>query len=232
MAALASIPRREHFLPAVLRSLRGQVDRLCVYLNGYGAVPASVLELADEHVLSPTNGGAERKLHWAAEWDGIYLSCDDDFGYVDGYVATMISAVERWRSAAFITAHGRAYRGCPRSVHDIVPGSRGVVHHRVRTGGWVNHGGTGVMAWDARQIHLPREWPERNMADMQLAVWAQLERVPMWMIPHRAHWLTSLATMDPKGIFRSSQAEGHRRRNELLQRHGRERGWELFTASA
>jgi hypothetical protein len=88
------------------------------------------------------------------------------------------------------------------------------------------------MAWDARKIRVPRDWQHRNMADLQLAVWAQRERVPMWLVPHRANWLRSFATMDPRGIFRTSQREGHRRRNALLRQHGEEHGWRLFDIEA
>jgi len=82
-----------------------------------------------------------------------------------------------------------------------------------------------VMAWDARRVRIPSEWPERNVADMQLALWAQRNAVPIWLIPHRARWLESFATLDPNGIFRTSQAEGHGRRNALL----RQTDWRLFT---
>lgn len=228
LAALASIPARAGFLPKVLESLRPQVDRLHVYLNGYTAVPECVRRLADEHVLSPVNQGAERKLHWADAHDGIYLSCDDDFVYPGEYVRTMVDAVLRWGGRAIVTAHGRTYRAYPRSVFDIDPKSLGIIHKRVDRGRFVNHGGTGVMAWDASRLKLPTTFPERNILDMQVAVWAQQSKVPIWLIPHKAHWLGALAPMDPKGIFRSSQREGHSRRNRMLREHSVSAGgWKL-----
>lgn len=225
LAALAAIPERAGFLPQVLRSLRPHVDRLCVYLNGWTEAPKSVHDMADDFVVDPENGGAERKLWWAQDWDGHYCSVDDDFVYPPNYVATMVEAVERWRGLAFVTAHGRQYVDQPRNVHQVVPGSVGIVHRNVHQGGWVNHGGTGVMAWDAAQIQVPRDWPESNMVDMQLACWAQDHRIPMWLVSHPAHWLEPLAMLDPRGIFRASQAEGHRRRNLLLQSRDR---WSVY----
>lgn len=231
LAALATIPSRAQFLRPVLESLRTQVDRLHVYLNGHDHVPKVVEELADEHVLDGQNRGAEKKFHWTDRWDGIYLTCDDDFRYVGqpAYVETMVAAVERFDGRAIVTAHGRVYQGNPKNVHAHAPGTRGIIHHPVKQSCFVNHGGTGVMAFDTRVVRPPATFPEQNMADMQLAVWAQLERVAMWLVKHKARWLDSLATLDPNGLFRRSQAENHERRNRVLRAHGAKHGWTLYT---
>lgn len=228
LAALAAIPGRAKFLPRVLSSLRNQVDVLCVYLNGWDSVPRCVTDLADQHVVDRENRGAERKLHWAQSHSGIYLSCDDDFAYPPDYVATMRSAVERWQGRAIITAHGRTYSGTAKNFLDTVRGSVGTVYSTVPTGRWVNHGGTGVMGWDTRVVHMPSEWPERNLADMQVALWAQQNCIPIWLIPHRAQWLHALAVSDPNGLFRRSQTDRHRRRTQALHRTV----WRLFQVAA
>jgi hypothetical protein len=232
LAALASVPHRAHLLPKVLQSLRPQVDKLCIYLNGYTKVPKCVLDFTDAYILDPVLGGAERKLfNWSSShggirgFSGIRLSCDDDLCVCPGYAATMCAAVAHWHGRAIITAHGRTYQGKPRDWHAIVPGSLGIIHNQVQTGAWVNHGGSGVMAWDTRQIRIPDKWPQRNLVDMQIAVWAQQNQIPIWLIPHKAKWLESLAYLDPKGIFKSSQVEGHRRRTELV----RSLTWKLHT---
>lgn len=228
LAALASVARRAHLLPRVVASLRPHVDILAVYLNGYGSVPDCVKRSADLHVLDPVNGGAEKKLHWAEQHEGIYLSCDDDFSYPEDYVPTMVRAVERWRGRAIVTAHGRVFTGRPHEFNQSVRSKLGIVHYEVKEGRWVNHGGTGVMAWDASAVKVPATWPERNIADMQVSLWAQRNKVPIWLVPHKRRWLDSFATLDPNGIFRSSQAEGHRRRNTLLQ----QTEWNLHTIDA
>jgi hypothetical protein len=210
-----------------LASLRPQVDELRVYLNGFDEVPRCVAEMADAFVVSPENGGAERKLHWAGDWDGVYLSCDDDFVYPEDYARTLLEAIQQWGGRAIVTAHGREYPREPTNVGDFLPQSLGIVHQRVKFGHWINHGGTGAMGWDARVVRVPTEWPERNMADMQVAIWAQGAGVPLWLIPHRANWIRSLAAVDPNGIFRTSQADGHRRRNSVLRRHAQQNGWKL-----
>jgi hypothetical protein len=228
LAALASIPSRAHLLPRVLESLRPQVDRLHVYLNGYDSVPESVGEFADNYVLDPTNKGAERKLHWSSSHTGVYLSCDDDFCYLRGYVATMLDAVARWDGRAIVSAHGRTYLGQPAGWHNVAPKSIGNIHKDVPSGRWINHGGSGVMAWDTRIVPVPSEFPESNLVDAQIATWAQRARVPMWLVPHPARWLHALAYLDAKGIFKQSQRDGHKRRSEIIRRHGVEHGWQLY----
>jgi hypothetical protein len=226
LAALASVPHRAHLLPRVLRSLRRQVDWLCVYLNESTDAPSCVKELADYYICDPVNSGAEAKLAWANHpsqphpervGDGFfYLSCDDDFVYPANYAETMRAAVEQWRGQAIVTAHGRTYVGRARGFFEVVPGSLGTIHRRVESGRWVNHAGSGVMAWDTRRVHIPSTWPERNATDAQVSVWAQKNRVPIWLVPHPAKWLNSLASSDPRGIFRTSQRDKHRTRNALI----------------
>jgi hypothetical protein len=133
----------------------------------------------------------------------------------------MREAVEMWDGRAIVSAHGRVYGPRARRVNDAEPGSIGVFTHRCGAR-WVNHAGTGVMAWDARRIRVPAEWPEKNAADMQLAIWAQLHEVPIWRVGHASGWLRGLGMMDPHGLYQRSQREGHMRRNEMLARHSRE----------
>ena len=230
LAAMAAQARRADMLPRVLASLRPQVQRLCVYLNGWDHVPDCVRELADEHVLSATNDGAEKKLHWAADWRGLHCSVDDDIIYPTNYVEVMRAAVEQWDGRAIVAAHGRAYEGHPRSVHQILPASLGHYDRNVRLGRFINHAGTGVMAWDAARVRVPATFPQRNMVDMQLAVWAQQTKTPMWLVPHEAHWFKPLAMLDPKGIFSSSQRERHARRAALLREQARRAPWQVFEA--
>lgn len=231
LAALATIPTRARFLRCVLGSLRPQVDRLFVYLNGHTEVPDAVRELADEWILDEKNGGAEKKLHWASTFDeGHYFSADDDIVYPKDYVARMSAAIDRWDGRAIVSAHGRVYR--PGATHADAVSNIGIFHKRVEGDCWVNHCGSGVMAWDARVVRMPSEWPLRNIVDMQVALWAQREGVPMWRIGHATNWIGGLAIVDPDGIFKTSQRDGnHRRRSELVAAHSKERGWSVHQVS-
>ena len=201
------------------------MDRIAVYLNGYQSAPACVLELADVHVLDPKNSGAERKFWWAEQHDGIYLSCDDDIRYPADYVATMCA--ELAEHPGIVSAHGRIYLGRPVDVNDVEGGSIGIFHKRVDYSRAINHGGTGVMAWDASATHVPSMWDHENISDMQIAIWAQLHGVPMWLVAHQAHWLESPTILDRGTIWNLSQVDAHRPRNKLLRQHGIEHGWRM-----
>lgn len=217
LAAMASIPSREQFLPQVLASLRPQVDRLCIYLNGYSEVPACVRELTDEHVLDAHKGGDERKFHWSDKHDGIALTCDDDILYPSDYVERMTAAVAEWGGRLLVTAHGRTYVGKPRNVHDVFPGSIGHCTGAVHQSRFCNEGGTGVLAWDARVLRVPRTWPKPNNTDIQISIWAQQQGIPMWLVAHPANWIKAFPVTD--GIFEKSSAEGHATRNAILRTH-------------
>jgi len=204
------------------------VDLLHVYLNGYDDVPGAVRELADAWVLDSENAGAERKFWWASKHEGIYCSCDDDIVYPPDYVTRLTQELRARAGRGLVTGHGRIYRERAREAHDVQSASIGRFHRRVDNGRLVNHGGTGVMAWDAQATHVPTQWPERNLADMQVAVWAQQNRIPIWLMAHPANWYRPLALIDPHGIFRSSQAEGHRRRNAMIARQTKAGGWVVW----
>jgi hypothetical protein len=234
LAAIATLPERARLLSRALHSLRPQVDRLHVYLNGHEE-PPEYAHLADEVIRSSTNEGAERKLWWAEQWDGIYLSCDDDFIYPPDYVERMVAEVERWRGRAIVTAHGRTFHTATRRARrlgNILEGSRGGFWERT-SGRWINYAGTGVAAWDASKIKVPSAWPRRNMVDLQLALWAQRNRVPMWLQPHPPNTFVRLNEPGTFTIWGSSKAERHASRNALISEHdAKPPGWVLYACSS
>jgi hypothetical protein len=218
LVAVATTPDREALLPASLGSLRKQCDRLHVYLNGHADVPACVRELADVYAGGEENEGADKKFHWSREYDGIYLSCDDDFVYPPDYVARMTAGVERFGGRALVTAHGRTYPPHPTNVADQLRGRSATLTCRVPHGRWVNHAGTGVLAWDARVVQVPLEYPVLNMTDVQLSAWANREEIPIWVVPHNPGWLKPIPNRC-ESISKRSRMERHGTKNALLLQH-------------
>lgn len=218
LVAVATTAERALLLPHSLASLRGQCDLLHVYLNGHAEVPLCVLDWCDEHVRSATNDGADRKFHWAHQHDGVYLSCDDDFIYPPDYVARMVAGVERFGGRALVTAHGRTYPPRPKDAADQIPGGAATLTTHVARGRWVNHAGTGVLAWDARQIRVPLEYPVPNRSDVQLSAWANRHGIPVWTIPHSPGWLRPLRHTGGS-VSKDSRREGHATKNALLVAH-------------
>jgi hypothetical protein len=228
LVAVATTPERVDLLPKSLGSLRTQCDRLHVYLNGHVEVPLCVLELADTYVRSDVNGGADRKFHWAHEHDGIYLSCDDDFIYPPDYVARMAGCVMHFQGRAFATVHGRTYPPHPKNAGDQLLGRAASLSHRVLHGRWVNHAGTGVLAWDATKIKVPLGYPVINRTDVQLSAWANREGIPIWVVPHAPGWLRPIPN-GSSSIGQESRRELHATKNALLLSHPE---WKLHEIKA
>jgi hypothetical protein len=199
-AAVATHPDRVSLLPTVLESLRPQVDRLCVYLNGHDSIPESVTRLADNWVWAGENDGDIAKAHWASRCDGLYLTCDDDIRYSPDYVQIMRHEIDRWQGRALVTLHGRIIKDHPKlegvklapwAAKMITGGGPRFLQAQSwlfgacnDEGRWVNEGGTGLMGWDTSVLKVPSKW-ERSGLDTQLAIWAQEHKVPIWLAPHR-----------------------------------------------
>lgn len=213
LAAIAAQPGRP--LETVLRSLAPQVDEIAVYCNGFDDVPPCVTRYAARWTLSRRNCGAEQKLFWASQWDGLYLSCDDDLEYPPDYVATMRRAVEQWHGQALVTVHGRTFDG--RALwKDWVSAS--AWSDDLPAGRWVNYGGTGVMAFDTR-LGVPDQWPRRNCLDAQVALWAQQTRTPIWLMPHAGTWLRYLLEPEARTIYLADRERRFALRNAVLAQH-------------
>lgn len=219
LVAIATTAERAEILPRSLGSLRPQCDRLHVYLNGHAEVPACVVELADTFVHARENEGADRKFFWSHEHRGIYLSCDDDFSYPPDYVERLAQAVEQHGGRALVTAHGCIYPPRPRDIGDMSPAT---LQTRVPAGRWVNHAGTGALAWDARQIRVPLVFPIPNRSDVQLSAWANGEGYPIWCVAHGPGWLRPLPHSGPS-VTAESRSERHATINRVLA----SREWQL-----
>lgn len=227
LVAVATTPERVALLPRSLGSLRPQCDRLHVYLNGHAQVPECVRELADHFYQAPANEGADRKFAWAHEHDGVYLSCDDDFVYPADYVARMSGELARWSAELgaplFVTAHGRTYPPRPKDSADQI-GAPATLNAHCPHGRWVNHAGTGVLAWDASRLRVPLSYPVLNRTDVQLSAWANARGIPIWTVPHFAGWLKPIRH-NGGSVGLESRREGHASKNALLRAHPE---WKLF----
>ena len=127
-ASLASIPERERSLRQTVASLLPQIDRLGVYLNGYGSVPDFLHDPRIDVARSQEHGdrGDAGKMFWtdAGDFD-YYLACDDDIIYPPDYAERMVAAIEQYGRRALVGCHGALLRHNPEDYY----GSRGRVYH-------------------------------------------------------------------------------------------------------
>jgi hypothetical protein len=221
LAVLATLPGREAALARCLASLRPQVDQLRVICHDVTAPPECVTALADAWVCEPDTQGSAAKLRWAQEWDGLYLGCDDDLEYPATYVATMRRWVRRWKGKALVTCHGRILKPRTTGFADYVEAK---APQQGTHGMWLNYPGGCALAFDTR-LNVPASVPGKNLEEAHLAVWAQVNRVPIWLVPHPKGWFTYLLQgTDLPTIWAEEKGAKFANRNAVLTPHS-EQGW-------
>ena len=190
---IASFAEREWLLYQALRSLLPQVDRICVYLNGYPEIPEFVRNPKMEVASSDEHGerGDAGKFFWADRMDeGYFLTCDDDLIYAPGYVERIIEGIERYDRRAPVGLHGGIF-----AINARSPYQRMFSSCLARSMGdfYVHCLGTGVMGYHTSTWQLsPDFFRSPNMADIWLARHAQEVQQPLICIQHERNWVVDL----------------------------------------
>ena len=183
---LASIPERERSLERSVASLLPHVDRVCVHLNRYRRMPSFLRTAKVRVTWSRQDGdlGDAGKFMQVAHAPGYFLACDDDLAYPPDYAASTVAAIERHARRAVVGYYGRLLS------------SRGLQIERYHFVGdqaeerRVHVLGSGVCGLYAPELLLSvDDFPEPNMADIWLGLWAQRRRVPLVVLPHPGDWL-------------------------------------------
>lgn len=200
IAAMATIPERLHLLGKVISSLRSQVDVIRVYLNNFEKIPtfiASEEALLSREALGDIGDGG--KFFWfdKGEYD-YYLTVDDDLLYPENYAATLICEFEKRRRRAVVGVHGFVFSEPIKSY--VASRSEKYKHTQaLDTARPVHVIGTGTAILNPKTIRLSlKDFPKRNMADLQLAIAAQKQRVPMIVIARDENWLPELQDAAPE----------------------------------
>lgn len=215
-ACLATIPDRISTLERTIDSLYDQVDRICVWLNGFDEKPAILSRPKITFGVGPDLGDLG-KFWWVPYADGIYLSCDDDIIYPPDYARRMCEKLEEKPGAIWGVLGSRFRLPIKSYYEDRTPkiGLRAGLPRPVQ----VHVLGTGTTAFDTRHVRPDvRAFTTPNMADAWLAVWATQSGVPMWCIDRRAGWMSA---MDAPGyqIYADYLATGDDRvQTELVAR--------------
>lgn len=197
-ASVASIPHRQKQLQQVLARLRGQVDVLRVYLNGYKGTPGWVRRYADAVVHSSDEGdrGDVGKFFWCERARGVQLTVDDDIAYPDGYAQSLVAVLRRFDMRSAVGVHGVLLREPMLSYYQ----DRTSLHFATELpqDTPVHVLGTGCLAYHADAIPLRLSDFERpNMADVWFALAAQRHQLPLVAVARSANWLTALPTGGP-----------------------------------
>lgn len=225
LAVIATVPGREVALETCLQSLRPQVTELRVICHDVPKAPACVLRLADSWTCEPDIHGANDKMRWADRWEGMYLACDDDLLYPPDYAATMLRWVRRFKGKALVTGHGRILNPRAKTFQDV---KRKWPPREANDGAWLNYPGACALGFDTR-LGVPSVYVGKNNEEPQLARWAQRHRVPIWLVPHPADWLTwLLGSGDPvPTIWHAERKSGFVLRNAIIAQQA---GWSVYRA--
>lgn len=203
IAAMATMPERLHLLEKVISSLRSQVDVIRVYLNNFEKIPPFIKNkeaLLSKDALGDI-GDAGKFFWFDKESFDYYLTVDDDLLYPENYAATLIREFEKRRRKAVVGVHGFVFsepiKSYVTSRSEKYKGTRAL-----DTALPVHVIGTGTAILNPKTIRLSlKDFPRRNMADLQLAIAAQKQKVPMIVIARDENWLLELQDAAPENGY-------------------------------
>lgn len=214
IAGMATMPDRLFYLEQVVEAVRPQVDVLRVYLNNFVEVPPflkseeacmsqdALGDLGDAGKFYWVNGGAGDYTH--------YVTLDDDIGYPQDYVATLKSECDIRGGQSIVGVHGSEFTN---PIEDFVTSrkNRYRFYESLDKAQSVHMLGTATTMWCRNAIQLgPDDFPLKNMGDLQLAIAAQKQQVPLVAIPRLANWMTELRPWTEEGfsIWKQTKEEG------------------------
>lgn len=215
VATLATVPDRITSLHTALRTLRPQVDEICVMLNGHEAAPECVNEFGCTYAFAAEHGdkGDAGKFFWAGKLFGAHtwnLTCDDDFAYHPGYADHLVDAAMRLEAAVSlhgVVLHKDIANGRP--ISWLKAGRKRVIFARDlnKEDVPVHVLGTGVACFHTSMIAPAwSDFPQRNSADIYFSALCQAKRIPRFVPRHPQNLATATAPPlrnGPKQLRRS-----------------------------
>ena len=185
----------------MVAAISPQVDRLYVFLNGYGVVPEflnreNVTVFTSEEFGDQHDRGkffALKQCH-----QGIYVAIDDDIRYPKNYVRTLVGKIEYYDYKAVVGVHGAIYPEWPSSFFD-----RGVLHFSAEMERDLPCSilGTGTVAVCLDTVPLRHEiFESPGMADIWLARFLKARAIPI-SVARRASWLKDINDDAASSIF-------------------------------
>lgn len=213
-ASVASIPEREDALRDAIDSIRGQVDCVFVYLNGYEERPAFtvyqpdvVASLSSERD-SGDLGDAGKFFRLGRLEPCFFLTIDDDLIYPEDYVETLVSIIEIYERKAAIGFHGWNAKPNQRHYHD----DRAKTLHfenLVKEDEPVHVLATCALGFYSSSIDLSiNDFHSKNVADFWFSVACNRQRVQRIVAAHPKGWIEQNESVDlNRSIFSTQRAD-------------------------
>jgi len=189
IAQIASLPDRVESLRLTIASLRKQVDKLFIALNGYKEVPEFILkDPFIEYVVLDNSLGDAAKFYDIDKRDGYFFACDDDLIYPKNYIDFMIDKIEQYRCV--VSLHGRSFKIRPIQSYYKSATDKYRCLGTVNKDVYVDVAGTGTMAFITNDIKVRlSDFRMANMADIWLSKIAHEQKVPLLVTAHKEGFL-------------------------------------------
>ncbi|MEO8863091.1 MAG: hypothetical protein ABI354_02095 [Candidatus Saccharimonadales bacterium] len=233
VAALASMPERLPYLEEVVDAIRPQVDVLRVYLNNFDAIP-SFLSEEEGRLSSAAAGdlGDSGKFYWFDEREDTshthYLTLDDDLGYPDDYVSSLVREFDARSGSAIIGVHGSTLS---QPIEDFVTSreERFRFYQGLERARTVHLLGTAttLLSRDTLNLNLDDFKSLRNASDLHLAIAAQRQKVPMIAVARPDQWITEERPWQAEGYSIWKSVRNHSTPQTKLARTALD-SWQLF----
>lgn len=216
VAGMATMPDRLSYVQNVVETIRPQVDVLRVYLNNFEGIPGFLKP--EEACLSRDAAGDlgdAGKFYWIEDQEKHnythYLTLDDDLGYPDDYVERLKYEFDARKGCAIVGVHGSEFSD---PLEDFVTSrqNRCRFYEGLDRARSVHILGTATTMWSRGTLEISRaDFPKRNMGDLQLAIAAQNQAVPLVAISRPAQWITERRPWTEAGfsIWKRTKQDGH-----------------------
>lgn len=198
-ASLTTLPERQEALKDTVASLLPQVDKLKVYLHGYGELPEFLQDPKIEVAFDLEFGdrGDIDKTFWMKKVKGYHLLCDDDLIYPPGYAEQMVKAINKYKKKAVVSFHGAVMKQLPIGSYYYDRATLpclGIVEEDTQ----VDIVGTGVLGYHTscglQEIELFGRFP--NMLDIHISLWCKEQKIPLYTIAHPEGWIKHSEKVD------------------------------------
>lgn len=231
LAVMPTIPSRVASAARVVARLLPQVERLVVYLNGHGAVPAWATQPRVRPVLRPAGTGPGVRFEVGddllSSFDVVIFS-DDDLDYPPNHVQRAAADLTRLGPGVVIAYHGSVWPTGAEPRYELRRCTPYFASARVDQR--VACMGSGTLALRAKDLACVQDRRPPPDLDREDDIWfsAAAARAGLRAVRPRtpAGRIHALPTADP-GLFGAASAGGFRRRNEAIRRMLAMGGWRL-----
>ena len=210
---IATTPRRYESLLSALPTLLNQTrqpNQISIFLNEFPTIPPLPKMDGIFYVIAEGALADRGKFFGCDQWNGYWISVDDDILYPPDYIERLVEALERDEYHHVVGVHGTLLAR-PFSDFASYMNSRIVLDYRasLETSRQVHMLGTGTVAFHTNNFCPDlRAMPFPNMADVFFAVQAKQAGIPLLAIDRPKRWLKDVSDeIDPDCIWMRKQRD-------------------------